>query len=96
MKKTYKENVRVIVRPYDGYGHDFKTLLDICKDIDKQIERHIDDVGETEIDWDANDYCEFCGNPWEINNDATDENWLLGEPLCCKKAQEEWRKNEKT
>jgi len=85
----HKENIRVEVEPKlwgIGIAETEKDQVRACKDIVEQIERHVDGVGLCQVLWDSVSYCEFCGYKWETDEDT-------GEPLCCKKAQDEWKKN---
>ncbi len=87
-KKTLKENIRVEVTP--SYIKSEEDQISVCNDIVKQIERHIDDLGNVYTTWDVLEICEFCGYDWEVNEDPNDPDYKIGEPICCTAAQEEF------
>ena len=66
----------------------------LCEEIKEQIERHVDNVGSVYVICDTEEVCEFCGLGWE-EADGLDPDEPKGIPLCCNKAQEEWKKNSK-
>lgn len=89
MKKTIRDNYRIIVEPHLGYqldsgdkNHNYN--VSICEDIIEQIERHVDDVDYLTAEWDEQSHCTLCGNEWEEKN---------GVPTCCKEAVDEVLKN---
>ena len=98
-KITKQENYRVVITP-SGWGYiiapDDPTrnsqLKEICADIVKDVKHHIDNIENVLIKWDTVETCSFCGGGWEVNEDENDDTWELGEPVCCKKAQDEWKK----
>jgi len=81
-----KEDIRVVVYPIIGYRSTPDKEIEDCKEIQKNIRRHID-VGKIEVRWNTIERCEFCGFVWEEANS--------GRPLCCPKAVKEWEKEEK-
>ena len=93
-KKILKENIRVEVdlgRTWFSYRETEKDQIRSAEDIIFQIKRHVDDVGRCEIIWDESTVCEYCEYELEVNEDPDDPDWALGEPVCCIKAQEEWK-----
>ena len=91
MKKVERLNFRAVADVPSGFGafdehqaeRDGRTIVD-------QIKRHCD-VDSAHLEWDTEVTCEFCGFAWEIVTDTADPD--LGMPICCSKAQEEWRNN---
>jgi len=91
-KIILRENIHLEVYPHRSLRDDEDdTILD-CKYMKEQIERHIDDVANVDVTWNSRTVCSFCGLDWEVNDRSDDPDCLLGEPLCCAKAQDEWRK----
>lgn len=94
-KKLIRENHRIEVTPY-VYGsddHDLKTKR--CRDIEKQIRRHIDDWEDVRVEHDSRYACEFCGSTWEVISEedaGTNSDVEVGQPWCCNKAIEEFYK----
>ena len=94
-----QENYRVVITP-SGYGYIISSneevrnsqLKGMCEDIVKDVKHHIDNIENVLIKWDTVETCSFCGGGWEVNEDENDDTWGLGEPVCCKKAQKEWKK----
>lgn len=90
MKQVKTKNYRVVVEPR-MYTYIRRYLTEeqyrrVCNEIIEQIKRHVDDVLDVQIEFDSEYTCEYCENTWE-----EDEN---GEPMCCGKAQEEWKSNQ--
>jgi len=101
MKKVKAENFRVVVEPrglgdfgyvrtsdsfaYPKQKDQEKEYRNRCDDIIEQIKRHVDNIRCVEMLFDSEYICEHCGCIW-----GEDEN---GEPVCCGKAQEEFREN---
>jgi hypothetical protein len=101
------ENFRVEVEPRSIGDYGFASISDyaiepnenkrneryerICECIVEDIKRHVDDVGWVGVVYDTSEVCSFCGNEWEVNEDPNDEDWELGEPLCCDEATSEWK-----
>ncbi len=86
MKKTKRENMRVVVEPDMRYMCNPKEeyVKNICETIKQQITRHADEIGDIYIEWDTLVECEYCGWGWELDGE--------GIPVCCNKAIEEWEK----
>jgi len=81
-KKFLKRNVRIEI-PY-------------CEDAIRQIIRYGKGICEVTVKWDIHEFCEFCGLKWEVNKkDIKDRDLPIGIPMCCDKAQEEWRLEKK-
>jgi len=57
-----------------------------CKDMIKDIERHVDGIEDIYQTHDMRYECSYCGYEWE-----EDEN---GCPVCCQKAIDDWEKGE--
>jgi len=83
LKLTKQENWHVKVSP--GYYCDSKQAYSYCKRIADEIKQHCDSAGDTEIDCDTIEYCEFCKREWEEESD--------GEPLCCEQAVVDWERS---
>uniref|UniRef100_A0A6H1ZUY5 Uncharacterized protein n=1 Tax=viral metagenome TaxID=1070528 RepID=A0A6H1ZUY5_9ZZZZ len=81
-----KEDIRVVVYPVIGYGTTPDKEIEDCKEIQKNIRRHID-AGKIELKYSIVERCEFCDYTWEENE--------KGRPECCDKAVKEWEKEEK-
>ena len=75
-----KENYRIIVEP-TGTGINLQKY----KNIIHQINRHVDDIEDVRLKWDAIEICSFCESRWETREGED-------EPLCCEEAQKEWKK----
>lgn len=56
--------------------------LRLCKDVKEAIERHVDHFGNVYIA--TEQICSYCKYLWETEDS--------GEPVCCEKAQEEFKK----
>lgn len=95
MKELVRENIHIDVEPAMGFDNTEKGIIKICKGIKDQILRHIDDVAQVSITWDPCSVCSFCQYPWEVIEDLDDPECELGMPVCCLKAEEEWRKDKK-
>lgn len=67
-KKREVTNVYVKVEPETRHlwatARTPERLRDICKDIEDEIKRHVDNVGWIGIEQDVEETCEFCGYPW--------------------------------
>lgn len=86
MKKIIKENYRVEVYPDAGmWKSDHEDYMKVMRNISDGIKRHVDEVRDTSIEWDAQEICGFCGENWELWEDGEGE----GLPACCEKAQKE-------
>lgn len=89
MKKTIKENIRVEVFPREPWIHYEKErlekyLLDLAHQIEKQIKRHCDDIGNVYVQYESFEVCSFCGYGYEIDEETK-------EPACCSKAIDEFK-----
>lgn len=87
MKVTTKENIRLEVMAYEPYTKSESVIIDALKNIEKQIERHVDNVQATNIVWDSVDRCSHCQEVWEEDDE--------GCPVCCNKALYEWEAGRK-
>ena len=104
MKITIKENYRVIIEPSRSFLYDCgyrgaeidEGARRICENAVEQIIRHVDyGNGSVTVVHDEPAACSFCRDAWEVNEDPDDEEYLLGEPVCCKKARDEYKALEK-
>lgn len=97
MKKIINENFRVVIEPQIGWTsneeQEEKELRTTCKWIMDGVRRHIDDVACTYMEYDTREVCSHCGYDWEENENPNDPDWLIGEPVCCSEASEEYRDN---
>lgn len=104
MKITTKTNFRVVITPRDLGELGGCTLSDEmvsrnieqdyqerCEEIAAQAIRHIDNVRHAAVEFDEDVACSHCCLPWheQVEGDVSD--YPLGIPLCCEKAQKEWR-----
>ena len=99
MKVIQRENIRVEVEPA-GFGYSWPNAeerkVNDCKEIVKQINRHVDNIGQVQVAWDTITLCSHCGLTWEewtekdalLDPEAVD---AVGQPVCCEAAVEEWR-----
>lgn len=89
-KKIVTSNYRVIIRPNVSRGffrtksHDeyVEEQKELCQNIIKQIERHVDGVRDIFIDHDSSEECDLCGREWEVDKE--------GIPTCCDDAIKEY------
>lgn len=96
MKKTIKDNYRVVVKPIQAYGSHPVVDESYCMSIAEQIKRHIDSVGSIELVHDTEDVCSFCNDTWEIWEGETEpDGYDQGSPVCCLEAMHEWKKEQK-
>jgi hypothetical protein len=94
MKKILHENIRVVLEPAVFNFQDDDSIKRDCSKIIEQIKRHVDGVEHASIEWDSQAICSYCENSWEVNVDEADPDWEVGEPVCCTKAQEEWKRTQ--
>lgn len=90
MKVERKINIRVEVEPRtplyylsESSEKREKYEFELCRGIEEQIKRHVDDVDYISIMYENYAFCSYCENEWE-----EDEH---GCPLCCNEAITEWR-----
>ena len=87
MKRTMISNYRVIIDPQIWKSYCEKGSQDdrwnraTCQGIIQDIERHVDDVGYVEYDYDEYSECSFCGSEWEEDEE--------GIPMCCQQAKDQ-------
>lgn len=93
MKVIKYSDPRVVVRPtragdygfcsIGGIEHSFDYAMELCKEIEQQIARHVDNTGSRyiEIEYDENPVCEHCGADW-----SEESNEYNGG--CCAKDEE--------
>lgn len=109
MKKTIRDNFRVVIEPRSLGNYGFVSISDSmacggdpdriekeymqrCREIEDGIRRHVDDVGYVSIEFDETEVCSHCGGEMDLwPDDQPDDDFLPGEPCCCRKASEEWR-----
>ena len=83
MKTIIKSDYRVEVYPKTRvYGISVADEEEVCKDIIKDIVKHVDNVYHTNIIYTSDNVCSFCGSEW--TEDSASYNGG-----CCKKDQEE-------
>jgi len=72
-----------------------KDYQERCEEISKEIKRHVENVQGCGIEFDSEEVCEFCGHEWDVSLDDSDPDYPKGCPLCCQKAIDEWKVNNK-
>ena len=106
MKLAVRSNYRVVVNTpdwrYHGKDDDdtHKTMIRHSQEIEEQIKRHCSiviclDGGSTEVKWDTDYTCSYCGLTWEVVSIPFD--YGTGLPICCQAAQADYldEENEK-
>jgi hypothetical protein len=106
MKRIIREDFRVVVGPITPYGQltDDQIAASMerqCRELQQQIERHVDGLGGVSVQWTTRAECSHCGFEWTelteqdiretpelIDGDPRDG---VGLPFCCEQAQAEWR-----
>lgn len=90
MKVITKSNYRVIIEPNTGHYFFRRSQEEIseeekkiCKEIEDQVRRHVDNFSRVDIDCDTDITCSYCKLAWEVDKET-------GEPFCCSRAVEEW------
>lgn len=103
MKKTIREDFRVVVGPITPHGQlsaeqIAASLERQCRELKWQIERHVDNTGGVSVQWTTREECSFCEARWEVcGPDDRDAYYYEqpgdgpGLPVCCERAQVEWR-----
>lgn len=104
MKKTTRDDYRIEVRPDLRYVRastltDHDKMLALRADIERAIERHVDDIAGTVVRFDVRHECSHCGLGWEVLSaeeaadppSRADEHSVEGEPVCCTDAIAEFR-----
>jgi hypothetical protein len=104
MKITIREDFRVVVGPITPHGRltDEQVAASLerqCREIKWQIERHVDGLGGVSVQWTTRAECSFCGLGWEEETAegiaAYPDDFGPGDgpglPVCCERAQVEWR-----
>jgi hypothetical protein len=104
MKKIIHEDYRLEIHPdltyvraSDRLNH--KAMRQLLDDIERQIKRHVDDIGQIVPTWTTREECSHCGYAWEelTERDVADPanlvdlHSVVGEPVCCGAAIEEFR-----
>jgi hypothetical protein len=90
MQKKVHSDYRVVVyidEPWMFKTH--RSCVAACNRVESDINRHVDGITHTEIDWDTAILCEFCDNEWDVCEEY-DPDCELGEPYCCTEAQREF------
>jgi hypothetical protein len=104
VKKIIRDNYRVEILP-NVWGFRPSTLNDhgamrrLLADIERDVRRHVDDVGQVVPRWDTREECSHCGCGWEVLSAAEaavdglkqDEHSVEGEPVCCEAGINEFR-----
>ena len=104
MKQEIRSNYRLLVTPdlreVFPRGDNDATLRQL-RNMAAEMRRHVDHVAEVTVQWDTRAVCSFCGYEWkeatadDLESHPDDyEDWVLGEPLCCTRAAEEFRRNQ--
>lgn len=98
MRREVHSNYRLVITPdlyLRGMHAIAETLLD---DMATQVRRHVDNVATLKAEWDTRAECSHCGREWEvvtfddlIANRADYEGCVVGEPVCCTTAADEFR-----
>jgi len=62
-----------------GYST-FEKQVQLCRQIEADVQRHVDNVANTKIAWTTVHECEYCGAPWTEENDqcnggCCDDDW---------------------
>lgn len=105
MKRTIRSNYRLEVFPdlnmmlVSDINND-AVARQTLRDMKAMILRHVDEVHRVVPKWDTHDECSFCHLTWEVltaaeaAQDRADgyPDAAEGEPLCCSKAVEEFRR----
>ncbi len=77
--KPNEVNYRVVVHPEHRWR---LPTRDDCREIEDAINRHVDNVRDTDI---ICDYaCPYCGGHWDVVP-------VKDGPPCCDEAQEQWQ-----
>lgn len=98
MRREVHSNYRLVITPdlyLRGKHAIAKALLD---EMAVAVRRHVDNVEHVKAVWDTRAECSFCGREWEVvtfddltSRAADYEGCVVGEPVCCTKAAEEFR-----
>lgn len=83
MKIIEHKNFRLCVEPWLIGKYDAKYAERKCKEIQSEIKRHVDDIGQMWIEHDTEITCSHCGLNWEVDE--------TGEPVCCNEAIKEFK-----
>lgn len=75
------DNYRVVVFPDFWLARDAAGHVNICREMEKAIARHIDRVTFTTFEFDR--VCQFCGSQWEVAGKDQFDDLPEGQPLCC-------------
>ena len=71
MKTIKKSNFRVVVYPRTtAYGFIVADNEDRCKEIEAEINRHVDNVAGVGIESDTDTVCEYCKSLWTEDSDT--------------------------
>jgi len=93
MKRRILVDVKVVCDPpdyiYRLYGYDIYSLAreleSWCREFEEFVRDHrSQDPVSLYIEKVYEEVCEFCNRPWETDED--------GAPICCEKAEIEWKK----
>lgn len=107
-----KSNFRVVVEPKglgdygsirvsDSFfgrseGEIEKEYLQRCNEIEREIKKHVDNVGYTFVKYDKEELCSHCGLGWEVAEDDNNPDFPKGTPVCCQKAIDEYNEQKPT
>jgi len=92
MRKKIIEGIHLVVEPATYWGETTDSIFKTCERIKRDINRHVDNVDCVSVQYESRYVCSFCGQNWEECEDPNNPDWIVGQPLCCDKAIEEWDK----
>ncbi|MER7365985.1 hypothetical protein [Nonomuraea wenchangensis] len=96
---NYRLGVTLSLREM-GLLRDHGAVLNVLHEMTSDIRRHVDHVAGVTITFDTRAVCSYCGNEWEevtaddlASHPDDYKDHILGEPMCCTRAAEEFRHN---
>lgn len=103
MRRQIHSNYRLDVTPRlreMGSPRDHDAVLNVLHEMASDIRRHVDYVAGVTIKFETRTVCSYCGYEWEeltaddlASHPDDYRDHLLGEPMCCTRAAEEFRLN---
>lgn len=96
MKTTVRTNYRVEITPARPFTESHEAWVVLCRQIERSVRRHVDDVQQTRVLYDTEHRCSHCGSEWEVWDEASIDQELrevgvvAGMPACCGAAQEKF------
>ncbi len=103
MKEILRDNDHLVILPVLINPEDWiipPKMDDRLESIKEGILRHVDNITQIHIKYDTIEVCSYCKSPWEVVEEL--EEWgdvkgiQLGMPVCCEKAQTEWKQESKS